>query len=223
MGSTKYQINYTANNFWNFLFYISDVCVHTNVVEKKIWACWLYLFTMLILPLLGCRCLSLLAVRKFYLKESSNNTLISFSFLITFEFWRVFILKRTLYENGNLMIQYINFSISKIIFNFHKHTQINMRKIMVKITTKLFHQRLKCPVFHISYKILIFYATQSLIDGSYWKKLFSLVLFFSCHEKSILFSQHVRRQTYIIHQCLRNWCCRRLYTLKVFTFHLEKW
>ena len=91
---------------------------------------------------------------------------------------------------------------------------------MVKITTKMFHQRLKCSVFHISYKILIFYATQSLIDGSYWKKLFSLFLFFSCHEKSILFSQHVRRQTYIIHQCLRNWCCRRLYTLKVFTFHL---
>ena len=84
----------------------------------------------------------------------------------------------------------------------------------------MFHQRLKCSVFHISYKILIFYATQSLIDGSYWKKLFSLFLFFSCHEKSILFSQHVRRQTYIIHQCLRNWCCRRLYTLKVFTFHL---
>ena len=92
--------------------------------------------------------------------------------------------------------------------------------IMIKITTKLFHQRWKCSFFHISNKILIFYATQSLIDSSYWKKLFSLFLFFSCHEKSILFSQHVRRQTYIIHQCLRNWCCRRLYTLKVFTFHL---
>ena len=127
MGSTKHQINYTANNLWKILFYTSDVCVHTNVVEKKIWACWLYLFTMLILPLLGCRCLSLLAVRKFYLKESSNNTLILFLLLITFEFWRVFILKRILYENCNLMIRYIYFSISKIIFNCHRHTQKNMR------------------------------------------------------------------------------------------------
>ena len=128
MGSTKHQIIYAANIFWKLLFYIFDVCVHTNVVEKKIWACWLYLFTMLILPLLGCRCLSLLAVCKFYLKESSNNTLILFSFLITFEFWRVFILKRILHENGNLMIQYINFSISKIIFNFKKQTHKNTQR-----------------------------------------------------------------------------------------------
>ena len=128
MGSTKHQIIYAANIFWKLLFYIFDVCVHTNVVEKKIWACWLYLFTMLILPLLGCRCLSLLAVCKFYLKESSNNTLIYFCFRSFLNFGAFLFWNEYMYENGNLMIQYINFSISKIIFNFKKQTHKNTQR-----------------------------------------------------------------------------------------------
>ena len=123
MGSTKHQINYTANNFWTFCF-IFPTFVYTQMLLRRRYGH----VGCTCLPCSYCRCLVAAACLCWqYVNSTWKNraTIPWFYFYFwsrlnfgAFLFWNEYCMK---------MAQYINFSISKIIFNFHKHTQINMR------------------------------------------------------------------------------------------------